>query len=718
MCVVGRAGFGKKSYERKASRRRRPTSTMARLFAERGSPTSTARTERTARAVPPGRASRPSSCAAANEDDDDGEEEASLLGSAAKLQQQPPLRWQTVLVLCIVALGLVMRWPGHGSSSGTEGDGADCVDRWAVLYPSEVDEWRRHSCSWKRKWGQCAEFNEQCARTCGQCVPPSGSHAPYAAAAEDDPESATAAHVTAPSVASGGSPDAGRATRSQMEVLEHVLRARRQQGAAVTARRQRVHGAPAAAAAAGDAAGDAYAYAAGEASSSELARKVTTTTASFDDTYEGPSSSSSPTSGATATDKGTDTPGRQHYVRGDGFSVISEAAECGVPIRQPAVAAESFAMAAVEAKPVTASGRRYASVTYLSSVVMLHPGEVAHVAKDVTLTRPEGAVAITQYMVELLLQTGKELFPAPSAGAYLKRLTLQPRPSVGSSRCTPQPAMLVGEEGRRVRVVLPHPFGILTPNATDDWAADLHIMRTDGLVLDAQLAKQCACMRNDIGSVHCCPHSCRFAVRNREAPAQQFRLSLVLTWLLAAEAKDGQEPSADPSLAVRPVVSLWLPVSPGAAAMRKAMPVACRRRDPEAETEFDLAASCDAPKHSRSRGEACTTTLRGSSFQLHRQLRLVSALPLLGPRIQHLSLQASASTRRPPEDVSSEARPLCTCEPTEYGQKSSCGICSPSNTGAARLHAQAVFNTTEHVLGADAGWHAYVAARSVGDRDA
>ena len=42
-----------------------------------------------------------------------------------------------------------------------------CVDRWAVQYPLETDKWDGHSCSWKKKWGQCAEFVQHCAQTCG-----------------------------------------------------------------------------------------------------------------------------------------------------------------------------------------------------------------------------------------------------------------------------------------------------------------------------------------------------------------------------------------------------------------------------------------------------------------------------------------------------------------------------------------------------------------------
>jgi hypothetical protein len=47
--------------------------------------------------------------------------------------------------------------------------GSPCVDRWEHKYPDEVEDWKGHSCLWKKQWGQCHDFTRQCARTCGAC---------------------------------------------------------------------------------------------------------------------------------------------------------------------------------------------------------------------------------------------------------------------------------------------------------------------------------------------------------------------------------------------------------------------------------------------------------------------------------------------------------------------------------------------------------------------
>ena len=36
--------------------------------------------------------------------------------------------------------------------------GANCEDRWAVLYPAELMDYGGHSCHYKSTWGQCATW--------------------------------------------------------------------------------------------------------------------------------------------------------------------------------------------------------------------------------------------------------------------------------------------------------------------------------------------------------------------------------------------------------------------------------------------------------------------------------------------------------------------------------------------------------------------------------
>lgn len=52
---------------------------------------------------------------------------------------------------------------------------AGCRDSWAVRFPMEIDDRNGRSCSWKSKWGQCAQFAQHCERTCGRCGVTSGS---------------------------------------------------------------------------------------------------------------------------------------------------------------------------------------------------------------------------------------------------------------------------------------------------------------------------------------------------------------------------------------------------------------------------------------------------------------------------------------------------------------------------------------------------------------
>lgn len=68
-----------------------------------------------------------------------------------------------------------------------------CIDKWAIVYPTEVDDWNRHSCSWKLKWGQCEEFKACCAHTCGQCNRTSGEHLSDGAE-QEVPDSAMVLH--------------------------------------------------------------------------------------------------------------------------------------------------------------------------------------------------------------------------------------------------------------------------------------------------------------------------------------------------------------------------------------------------------------------------------------------------------------------------------------------------------------------------------------------
>mmetsp|Transcript_6528 Transcript_6528/g.16885 ORF Transcript_6528/g.16885 Transcript_6528/m.16885 type:complete len:367 (-) Transcript_6528:259-1359(-) len=364
-------------------------------------------------------------------------------------------------------------------------------------------------------------------------------------------------------------------------------------------------------------------------------------------------------------------------------------------------------MAAVEAKTMVQSGRHYTAVTYLSSVVTLHPGEVAQISKVVTLSRPDGAIAVTQYMVELMLQADAELRPASASLVHLKQLKLQPKMhnnmDVTSTECTPQPTIFAGENGRGVNISIPHPYGMCTPNASDDWHASLHVIGTSGLALaERQLAQQCACMRQEIGSIHCCPHSCRFAMMS-SAPArpQQFRISVMLTWLLASEADAAGSSARSTASRIIPVVSIWLPAT-SAGRVRQATPMACRGLSSPGHDELDLPPKCNGMH-----GD-CRTDVRGPAFMLHKRLRLVATLPVLCPRI--LELQLVSNSRR--RSKSAQGHMLCRCRADLRALScASCQMPSAGNrAGGELLQALGTFNTSSNVRGAEAGWHLYVAA--------
>lgn len=309
------------------------------------------------------------------------------------------------------------------SRTASESSTPVCTDLWASQFPSELDKWDGHSCNWKLKWGQCDEFAAQCARTCGKCVSVLGGHprAPSildaiaaartpavdvasaavravtvnAAADEDEtildtnPADAAVSESTAASrarndhEAEGGSeapaserlmPFAGTehqqlatqrgdryfigGARSQQEVLKRVLDYR-QQRAGENGQKPTVarNGAESASESriAKDASGD-------EGEGPSL---------SVDDSYEGPSAQREhsnppvttrvPESETTALSGADD---RARYVSGDTASVISPGSECGVPIMDPSVQSQAFAMGAVRTSSSRAGSHQRTTVTY------------------------------------------------------------------------------------------------------------------------------------------------------------------------------------------------------------------------------------------------------------------------------------------------------------------------------------------------------------------
>jgi len=171
--------------------------------------------------------------------------------------------------------------------------------------------------------------------------------------------------------------------------------------------------------------------------------------------------------------------------------VVSAGSECGIPTQAPA-ASKGLDMGVLATKNFGADSRSYSSVTYLSSLVSMQPGEVHHYQHSVQLPRPAEARGIQSYVMEILEQTGSELRPAPEAGIHLKRLMLQQQASPGGGRsCDTQAVLFAGEGARGAEVAFPHPF-VVQPDG-DTWHAQLHLVRTDGLTIPLSDARQCIC---------------------------------------------------------------------------------------------------------------------------------------------------------------------------------------------------------------------------------
>ena len=60
----------------------------------------------------------------------------------------------------------------HATDRGGATGAVECVDSWALAYPTEQHDWHGRSCPYKRRWGQCQTFGRVCARTCGVCAQP------------------------------------------------------------------------------------------------------------------------------------------------------------------------------------------------------------------------------------------------------------------------------------------------------------------------------------------------------------------------------------------------------------------------------------------------------------------------------------------------------------------------------------------------------------------
>ncbi|KAL1526550.1 hypothetical protein AB1Y20_015258 [Prymnesium parvum] len=346
----------------------------------------------------------------------------------------------------------------------------------------------------------------------------------------------------------------------------------------------------------------------------------------IDDSYEGPTSarpaSKAPSSSSNEEDGGTRASERASYVTGDENTVISPGSECGIPTAHPAVHLPQFSMGLIQESSTTeGDGRRLTEATYVSTPILMDVGEVAHIKQTLTLLEPAGALGlITKYRVDVLHQAKDELRAVPAHALHLRRAsfsrTMRSSGDVGrATSCAEHPIIMADEMSRGKTVAFPHPFGILV-NKSTSWDVLFHAIRTEDLRDSKVMAVQCACMRVDVGSPHCCPHRCRFPTRAHERAPSIYRLSLTLTWLLGPG--DNNE-DAENLVELRPLSAFWIAVTetPRTEAGLLAECVASNH-----ETEFDVP-SC---REKMLRGGQCSVVATSSWARLGRPGVIVSAL--------------------------------------------------------------------------------------------
>ena len=403
------------------------------------------------------------------------------------------------------------------------GPNSPCIDRWEVQYPAELDVWNGHSCMWKQMWGQCDKFARQCRRTCGRCVSASeqgggeeqeaeeegeAEEAAAGSSAEDARQAAGTAAVEpespVPKPAPGPGADAQAArVGGDAESLLQALRAREENvrlgkpGSALTKPSRAVDRHSQTNANGGETAQE------GDDDDDDRTEEIDGDVDKDEDEGEdgedgasyGQALSAAKTleSARRPASKSSAQPSsdRQNYVAGDSTTVVSAGSECGIPTQSPA-ASKGLDMGVLATKNFGADSRSYSSVTYLSSLVSMQPGEVHHYQHSVQLPRPAEARGIQSYVMEILEQRGSELRPAPEAGIHLKRFMLQQQAPPGSGRsCDTQAVLFAGEGARGAEVTFPHPF-VVQP-VGDTWHAQLHVVRTDGLTIPLSDARQCIC---------------------------------------------------------------------------------------------------------------------------------------------------------------------------------------------------------------------------------
>lgn len=301
-------------------------------------------------------------------------------------------------------------------------------------------------------------------------------------------------------------------------------------------------------------------------------------------------------------------------------------------------------------------------------------------------------------------QESSELRPALASSIHLKRAAFSrygyPKPwtgksGVGGAGSCIEPILLISDEASRGNsVAFPHPFGI-TANESTSWHVLFHAINIEGLRVPHSAALQCTCMRDDIGSQQCCPHSCRFPTHSGTRASSVYRLSLTLTWLLgsANENEDLTEIEAE----LRPLTTMWIPVGKPSSTQ----PDDCS--NVESETEVDMPA-CRGRQSSVPRAK-CESIVVGEWMELRRPGVVVAALGMPTPHSTELMLRNRGT--------SSGESIMCQHASTQPLERWWRPVFCSFDKGesmplGSAFQAGATFNTSIGVLGANSGFMVWI----------